>query len=108
PRVHEHLAQTTVAGASLFYEWRGSDPAARPVLLLAHQDVVPVLEPAAWTHPPFAGTIADGYVWGRGAMDDKSSLMGLLEAVEQLLAAGFQPQRTVYLAFGHDEETGGE
>src|SRR5690606_40689716 len=75
---------------------------------LAHQDVVPVTEADAWTHPPFAGTVADGYLWGRGTMDDKGSLIAWLEAVERLLAEGFRPSRTVYLAFGHDEETGGE
>ena len=61
-----------------------------------------------WTHPPFAGVVADGALWGRGAMDDKSGLVGILEAVEGLLAEGFVPQRTVYLSFGHDEETLGE
>ncbi|HEX7060540.1 MAG TPA: M20 family peptidase [Woeseiaceae bacterium] len=108
PGVHDRLIRTEISGSSVLFEWMGRDPAARPVLLLAHQDVVPVLDAEAWTEPPFAGAIADGYVWGRGAMDDKSSLMGLLEAVEQLLADDFQPARTVYLAFGHDEETGGE
>jgi carboxypeptidase PM20D1 len=73
-------------------------------------DVVPV-EPDSekkWSHPPFAGRIADGYIWGRGAMDDKVNVLGVLEAVELLLAQGFQPQRTIYLAFGHDEEGGGQ
>ncbi|MDO9490323.1 MAG: M20/M25/M40 family metallo-hydrolase, partial [Sphingomonadaceae bacterium] len=60
-----------------------------------------------WTHPPFAGVAADGYVWGRGAWDDKSSVVAILEAVERKLAAGWAPTRTVYLAFGHDEEVGG-
>jgi carboxypeptidase PM20D1 len=73
-------------------------------------DVVPV-DPSTergWTYPPFSGRIADGYIWGRGAMDDKISVLGLLEAVEHLLREGFQPQRTIYLAFGHDEEIGGQ
>lgn len=96
-------------GGSLLFTWRGSDPALPPVLLLGHQDVVPV-EPgseAAWTHPPFAGAIADGYVWGRGAMDDKAAVVAILEAVELLLQSGHAPRRTVLLAFGHDEEVGG-
>jgi carboxypeptidase PM20D1 len=78
-------------------------------LLLAHLDVVPV-DPATeakWTHPPFAGAVADGFVWGRGALDDKAALVTQLEAVEHLLAAGFVPRRTVIFAFGHDEEVGG-
>lgn len=109
PRVHSALVRETVADHSLLYTWHGADPAAPPILLLAHQDVVPV-EPGtepAWEHPPFAGVIAGGYVWGRGALDDKSGLMAQLEAVEWLLAQGFRPARTVLLAFGHDEEVGG-
>jgi len=72
-------------------------------------DVVPVIPGTEndWEHPPFGGVIADGYIWGRGAMDDKGSVLAILEAVEKLLAEGHQPVRTVYLAFGHDEEVGG-
>jgi carboxypeptidase PM20D1 len=73
-------------------------------------DVVPVEEMtgAQWAHPPFDGVISEGYVWGRGTMDDKSSVFGILEAAEMLLAEGFEPRRTVYIAFGHDEEIGGK
>jgi carboxypeptidase PM20D1 len=109
PRVHAELQRDTVATHSLLYTWRGSDPSLKPILLMAHQDVVPV-EPgteAQWEQPPFAGTIADGFVWGRGAIDNKSAVVGILEAVEMLLAEGYRPQRTVLLAFGHDEEIGG-
>lgn len=109
PQVHASLQKETVGGFGLLFTWPGSETALRPVLLMAHQDVVPVVpetEPD-WTHPPFAGEIAEGHVWGRGALDDKSSLMGILEAVEMLLASGFQPRRTLYLAFGQDEEIGG-
>lgn len=109
PRVHASLEMETVGGCALLYSWPGSEAALRPVLLMAHQDVVPVpveTEPD-WTHPPFAGEIADGHVWGRGALDDKAGLMGILEAVEALLAGGFRPRRTLYLAFGQDEEVGG-
>lgn len=109
PRVHASLQKEMVGGFGLIFTWPGSEAALRPVLLMAHQDVVPVSPEteADWTHPPFAGEIAEGHVWGRGALDDKSSLMGILEAVEALLAAGFQPRRTLYLAFGQDEEIGG-
>jgi carboxypeptidase PM20D1 len=109
PRVHAALARELVAGASLLYTWPGRDAAAPPLLLLAHQDVVPVdpATEAAWTHPAFAGDVADGFVWGRGAIDDKLGLTGVLEACEALLAAGFTPRRTILLAFGHDEEIGG-
>jgi carboxypeptidase PM20D1 len=109
PRVHATLERRVVGPRSLLYRWAGSDDGRRPVLLLAHQDVVPV-EPgteSSWTHPPFAGVVADGYVWGRGAIDDKASLVAILDAVEELLAENFVPRETVYLAFGADEEIGG-
>jgi len=76
---------------------------------MAHMDVVPA-DPASeknWSYPPFAGRIAGGYVWGRGTMDDKASVLAILEAAEYLLAHGFTPRRTLYFAFGHDEEIGG-
>ncbi len=108
PKTHAELKREEVGLGSLLYTWAGSDPDAKPILLLAHIDVVPADAEAGWTHPPFAGVIADGFIWGRGALDDKSSLVGLLEAVEALLVEGFQPKRTIYLAFGHDEEVGGK
>lgn len=91
------------------YEWQGSDPARKPVLLLAHTDVVPVDEKdlPEWKQDPFGGAIVDGVVWGRGTMDDKGSVIGILEAVELLLKQGFQPKQTIFLAFGHDEEVRG-
>ncbi len=109
PKVHATLKREKVNGYGLLYEWTGSDSTLAPVVLLAHQDVVPI-EPGTegkWTEPPFGGRIADGYVWGRGALDDKGSLLGLLEAVEHLIAGAAKPRRTVYLAFGYDEEVGG-
>ncbi len=80
-----------------------------PVVLMAHQDVVPVEEEALseWEHPPFDGVVDDDFIWGRGALDIKSQMIAILDAVEHLLAEGFKPERTVYLAFGHDEEIGG-
>jgi carboxypeptidase PM20D1 len=109
PGVHQRLDHRLIGGHTVLFRWPGAEPARDPVLLLAHYDVVPV-EPGtdgAWTHPPFAGVIADGYVWGRGALDNKGSVLAILEAVEMLVAEGFQPERTVLLAFGHDEEIGG-
>jgi carboxypeptidase PM20D1 len=109
PRVHATLEREVIGGRSLLYTWRGSDAGARPIALLAHQDVVPLAPgtEALWKKPPFSGVIEDGQVWGRGTLDDKSNLVTQLEAVELLLASGFQPKRTVYLVFGHDEEVGG-
>jgi len=109
PKLHAALKLEKVNGYGLLYEWTGSDPGLGPIVLLAHQDVVPV-EPGTegrWTEPPFEGKVAAGYVWGRGALDDKGSLVAILEAIEHLVAGGAQPRRTVYLAFGYDEEVGG-
>jgi len=109
PKLHARLKREVTNGYSLLYEWRGTDTTLQPILLLAHQDVVPVEAgtEGGWTEPPFAGRIADGYVWRRGAMDDKGNLLAVLEAVERLVADGTTPRRTIYLAFGHDEEVGG-
>lgn len=113
PRVHAALEREIVNQYSLLYRWPGREAAtgenAAPIVLTAHLDVVPVSDEdaAKWTHPPFDAVLADGFVWGRGALDDKVDVMALLEAVEFLLARDFTPPRTVYLAFGHDEEIGG-
>src|SRR5918993_694045 len=109
PRAHSQLRRETVGTHSLLYTWHGSDPSLKPILLAGHLDVVPV-EPGTegkWQEDPFGGRIADGFIWGRGAIDNKSAVVGTLEAVEMLLAEGFRPSRTVLLAYGHDEEIGG-
>ena len=109
PKVHATLKREVVGGLSLLYTWQGSDAKALPIMLMAHQDVVPIApgtEPK-WQAEPFAGEVKDGYVWGRGAWDDKANLIAQLEAVETLLAAGFQPRQTIYIANGADEEVGG-
>jgi carboxypeptidase PM20D1 len=109
PLVHAHLAKEIVGDNSLLFTWEGRDNTLKPILLAGHMDVVPV-DPETeneWTYPPFSGRMADGYLWGRGTMDDKVSVLGILEATEYLLANGFKPRRTVYFAFGHDEEVGG-
>lgn len=101
--------QRVELGKTLIYRWQGSDPAAQPIIVMAHQDVVPVTPGTEgdWKYPPFAGTIADGAVWGRGSIDDKGSLVALFEALDALAAGGFKPKRTIYLVSGHDEEAGG-
>ena len=110
PLVHSRLTRELIGAHSLLFTWRGTDSTAAPFLVMAHQDVVPV-EPgteANWEHPPFSGAIADGFLWGRGSIDDKASLIGILEGIESLLAEGFTPGPTVYVFLGHDEEVGGE
>jgi carboxypeptidase PM20D1 len=109
PKVHASLKREVIGGLSLLYTWEGSDPKAVPIALMAHQDVVPIAPGTEgdWQAEPFGGVIKDGFVWGRGAWDDKANLIAELEAVEALLASGFKPARTVYLVFGADEEVGG-
>ena len=109
PRVHAALTKEIVGELSLLYTWKGQEDGLKPILLMAHTDVVPVESGTEgdWIYPPFDGRIAEDYVWGRGALDDKFSVLGILEAVEALLEEGVQPKRTILLAFGHDEEVGG-
>ncbi len=94
---------------SILLTWPGANPQLEPILLLAHYDVVPPESASLeqWTHPPFAGVVDDEFVWGRGALDAKNGLMAMLEAVVWLQSEGFEPQRTLHFAFGHDEELGG-
>lgn len=109
PLVHEMLKREVVSDYSLLYTWPGSNENLKPILLSAHMDVVPVevATKESWQEEPFAGVVKDGFVWGRGTMDDKYRVIAIMEAVENLLEQGYQPERTVYLAFGHDEEIGG-
>ena len=109
PRVHAGLDREVHGNLSLLYRWKGTHPSIPPILLMSHIDVVPTESgtEGAWIYPPFSRSIADGCIWGRGALDVKCGAIGLLEAVERLLTDGFQPTGDVYLAFGHDEETGG-
>lgn len=94
---------------ALLLRWEPADGGTTQpaILLYAHYDVVPAGPDAGWSHPPFSGDLADGFVWGRGTLDDKGALLAILEATEGLLAEGFRPRRTIYLAFGGDEETSG-
>jgi carboxypeptidase PM20D1 len=110
PRVFAELEVDVVNEYSLLLRWAGSDQEAQPILFTAHMDVVPI-EPGTesdWQHPPFDGVLADGRIYGRGTLDDKQGMLGLLEAAETLLAEGFTPGRTIVMAFGHDEEISGK
>lgn len=109
PLAHRAMQREVVGGYSLLYTWPGSDPAAKGIMLMAHQDVVPIAEGTEkdWEVEPFAGRVKDGYVWGRGSWDDKGNLFSIMEAIEKLAAQGFKPRQTIYVVSGHDEESGG-
>ncbi|GAA4833998.1 M20 family peptidase [Algivirga pacifica] len=109
PLLHQHLKKEIVNGYSLLYTWKGSDQTLAPLLLAAHMDVVPVEEATLsnWKQGPWSGNIHDDYLWGRGSIDDKNAIIAIMEAVELQLSKGITPKRTIYLAFGHDEETRG-
>ncbi len=106
PRLHAVLEKEVVNEYSLLYRWKGTGSPQKPWLMMAHMDVVPVDERTAdmWPYEAFSGAVADGYVWGRGAIDMKGQLCCIMESVEHLLEKGFAPERDIYIALGHDEE----
>lgn len=106
PLSHSILKKEVLDGYSLLYTWKGSDESLDPIVFMAHQDVVPADEftLSQWTHEPFSGDIADGFIWGRGSMDIKNQLIAVFEAVEQLIRNNYQPERTIMLSFSHNEE----
>lgn len=111
PKSHEAMTREIVPGTlTLLYTWQGSDTSLAPILIMAHQDVVPVNKGTEkdWKAPPFEGKVIDGYIYGRGAIDDKGSLVAWMEATEALANNSFKPKRTVIFLFGHDEEIGGK
>ena len=109
PLLHTRLERQTINDFSLVYHWKGKDSDLDPILLISHLDVVPPeKDESHWKHPPFSGKIIDQNIWGRGSLDVKISTVGILEAVTLLLEEEFQPSRDIYLAFGHDEEVGGQ
>jgi carboxypeptidase PM20D1 len=107
PKAHAAMTREEPGDRALLYSWKGTDAALAPVILCAHFDVVPVEDAAEWKHPPFSGDIEGGFVWGRGSQDIKCTLAAMMHAADRLAAAGFRPKRTIYFAFGGDEEAGG-
>ncbi|MCH3967218.1 MAG: M20/M25/M40 family metallo-hydrolase [Atopobiaceae bacterium] len=116
--LEERFPRTFAAGTlevfdhSVMLTLPGTDASLRPAMLMAHQDVVPVMPGTEgdWTHGPFEGFLDGTYVWGRGSVDMKDQLMGELEACEYLLAHGSSLARPLMFCFGCDEEvqqTGG-
>ncbi len=110
PNVHAKLQRQIFNQFSYVYKWEGKDASLKPYVLMAHMDVVPVeaVAESKWSVPSFSGTIKNDTIWGRGAVDDKVSVIAILESVEQLLKQNYTPNRTIYLCFGHDEEISGK
>ena len=105
PLLHQKLEKTVFDGSLLYY-WKGADPTEKPILLMGHQDVVPAND-EGWSVGAFSGEVVDGNLYGRGAMDCKSTMYVEMQAVEELLAEGFVPPVDVYLEYSINEETGG-
>lgn len=109
PNFHEQLQREIIKDYTLLFTWKGKNLQLKPIVLMAHQDVVPIEAgtESLWSVDPFAGVVKDDFIWGRGTIDNKINLIGMLEAAEKLLSTNFQPERTIYFSFGHDEEIGG-
>ena len=109
PLVTKSLTQQSFNEFSRVFKWEGKHPELKPYVFMAHIDVVPIEKATEkqWTVPAFGGILKNDQIYGRGAADDKACVISILETVEKLLKQGFQPERTIYLSFGHDEEIGG-
>lgn len=105
PLVHKTLTREVIGRAGLLYHWKGTGKSKQlPLMLTAHQDVVPEGDHSMWVHPPFSGEVVDGLIWGRGTTDSKCNIQAYMDAIEQLIAEGFTPDYDLYLGFGYNEE----
>ncbi len=108
PLAFNKLTERIYSDYSILLKWETENESPlNPILIMAHMDVVPAEDIDNWSKNPFSGDIIDGYIWGRGTIDDKSSLMAILESVEYLLSKDFVSNRDIYFSFGHDEENSG-
>jgi len=133
PLIYNTMDTLTVNNYGLVYHWKGKNKELKPILFLSHYDVVPVVGynpseegigdavfrpgdtpakridsvSAIWDYPPFSGAVVNGRIYGRGTLDMKGMLFSLLESAESLITEGWQPERDIWFAFGHDEEVSG-
>ncbi|WAA08616.1 M20 family peptidase [Fervidibacillus albus] len=109
-QIFEQLEVEVVNQFALIFRWHGEDASKKPIGLTAHYDVVPVLEGTErnWKEDPFGGKVENGIIWGRGTLDDKTSVIAIFEAIQYLMNNHFQPKRDLYFMVGFDEEIGGE
>ncbi|NIG55133.1 M20/M25/M40 family metallo-hydrolase [Chitinophaga sp. Cy-1792] len=131
PLVYAHMEHYKINQHALVFHWKGKNPSLKPVIYLAHQDVVPPGDPSGkdsgavifspkdkplppitaiaqtWDYYPFSGNVVNGRIYGRGTLDMKPMLFSLMEAASNLLEKSFTPERDIYFAFGFDEEVGG-
>ncbi len=109
PLVFSKMELEKINDFSLILHWKGKSAEAKPIILMAHQDVVPIEKATEknWDAAPFSGTVKNGFIYGRGTIDDKGSLIAILESTELLLNQGFIPSSDIYFVFGHDEEISG-
>jgi len=105
PNVTAASEYRQLGNTAMLFKIKGKSDSA-PTVLMSHYDVVPVVE-ERWEHPPFCGEVHDGCLWGRGTLDTKITMVGIMESLEDLLAGGFVPENDLYLSFGGDEEVAG-
>ncbi|MFA7108404.1 MAG: M20/M25/M40 family metallo-hydrolase [Sphaerochaetaceae bacterium] len=108
PLVYKNLKVQEIDGKNLCFEWTGTSPIQKPILLMAHQDVVKAGDLSKWDFSPFDAIIDDKYLYGRGTIDIKSQVIAILESFETLLRKGFKPKNTIFASFSEDEEIFGK
>ncbi len=105
PTVYATCEQIETGERAILLRWKGASD-KEPLVLMSHYDVVSVVE-ENWSRPAFEGLIENGVLWGRGTLDTKGTLNGILQAAEHMMQKGFTPKHDVYFAFSGSEEVNG-